>query len=99
MKPSPQIKHYTSQKKYQEYIFKTFVPLVRHPQQPLTLRAEVLSSVAGNVGAVAFCHTEVDPTIGEFSDAVGLKSFGEVPDDLNPVLIPLRAIRARKRPL
>jgi hypothetical protein len=27
MKPSPQIKHYTSQKKYQEYIFKTFVCL------------------------------------------------------------------------
>jgi hypothetical protein len=43
----------------------------------------VLSSVAGNVGAVAFSRTEVDPTIGEFSDAVVLKSFGEVPDDLS----------------
>ena len=57
-----------------------FRPLVRHFQP---LRAEVLSSVAGNVGAVAFSRTEVDPTIGEFSDAVVLKSFGEVPDDLS----------------
>lgn len=47
-------------------------------------RAEVLSRIAGNVGAVAFSRTG-DPAVGEFSDAVVLKTFGDVPDDLSGV--------------
>jgi hypothetical protein len=47
-------------------------------------RAEVLSRVAGNVGAVAFSRTG-DPAVGEFSDAVVLKAFGDVADDLSSV--------------
>jgi hypothetical protein len=45
-------------------------------------RAEVLSKVPGNVGAVAFSRSG-DPMIGEFSDAQLLKKFGDVPDDLS----------------
>lgn len=43
-------------------------------------RAEALSRKEGNIGAVAFSRTG-DPAVGEFSDAVVLKSFGEVPSD------------------
>jgi hypothetical protein len=45
------------------------------------LRAEVLSRIPGNVGAVAFSRTG-DPDVGKFEDAVGLKTFGELPSDL-----------------
>jgi hypothetical protein len=45
------------------------------------LRAEVLSRIRGNVGAVAFSRTG-DPDVGVFEDAVVLKKFGEVPSDL-----------------
>jgi hypothetical protein len=45
-------------------------------------RAELLSKVPGNVGAVAFSRSG-DPMIGEFSDAQLLKKFGDVPDDLS----------------
>lgn len=45
-------------------------------------RAEALSRKQGHVGAVAFSRTG-DPATGEFSDAIVLKSFGEVPDDLS----------------
>jgi hypothetical protein len=45
-------------------------------------KAEQLSRVDGNVGAVAFSRTG-DPTVGEFSDAVLLKAFGAVPKDLS----------------
>jgi hypothetical protein len=45
-------------------------------------RAEILSRGAGHVGAVAFSRSG-DPTIGEFSDATLLKSYGNVPDDLS----------------
>jgi hypothetical protein len=41
-----------------------------------------IARIAENVGAVAFSRTG-DPAVGEFSDAVVLKAFGEVPDDLN----------------
>lgn len=44
-------------------------------------RAEALSRKEGNVGAVAFSRTG-DPASGEFSDAVVLRSFGEVRTDL-----------------
>jgi hypothetical protein len=45
------------------------------------LRAEALSRIRGNVGAVAFSRTG-DPDVGVFEDAVVLKKFGEVPGDL-----------------
>jgi hypothetical protein len=45
-------------------------------------RAEVLSRVVGNVGAVAFSRSG-DPMIGEFGDAQVLRKFGNVPDDLS----------------
>jgi hypothetical protein len=46
------------------------------------MRAEALSRAEGHVGAVAFSRTG-DPMIGEFSDAVLLRAFGEVPSDLS----------------
>lgn len=45
-------------------------------------RAETLSRQPGNIGAVAFSRTG-DPAIGEFSDAVVLGQFGDVPSDLS----------------
>jgi hypothetical protein len=45
------------------------------------LRAEVLSRIQGNIGAIAFSRTG-DPDVGVFDDAMVLKRFGEVPTDL-----------------
>jgi hypothetical protein len=45
-------------------------------------RAEAMSRDPVNVGAVAFKRSG-DPNIGEFSDAVVLKKFGDVPNDLS----------------
>jgi hypothetical protein len=45
------------------------------------LRAEILSRIQGNVGAIAFSRTG-DPDVGKFEDAVVLKTFGELPSDL-----------------
>ena len=45
-------------------------------------RAELLSRVAGCIGAIAFSRTG-DPMIGEFGDARVLRKFGNVPDDLS----------------
>lgn len=45
-------------------------------------KAEQLSRIEGNVGAVAFSRTG-DPSLGDFSDAVMLKAFGAVPNDLS----------------
>lgn len=42
-------------------------------------RAEAMSHHESNVGAIAFSRRG-DPTLGEFEDAVVLKTFGEVPD-------------------
>lgn len=52
-------------------------------QSPATAlrRAEMLSRMAGNIGAVAFSRSG-DPMAGEFSDAKLLRKFGEVPEDL-----------------
>ena len=52
-------------------------------QSPTTAlrRAEMLSRMAGNIGAVAFSRSG-DPMAGEFSDAKLLRKFGDVPDDL-----------------
>jgi hypothetical protein len=46
------------------------------------MRAEALARKEVHVGAVAFSRTG-DPAAGEFSDAVLLKAFGEVPGDLS----------------
>lgn len=45
-------------------------------------RAEAMARDKTNAGAVAFSR-KGDPNIGAFEDAVLLKAFGEVPDDLN----------------
>jgi hypothetical protein len=45
-------------------------------------KAETMSRDPTNVGAVAFKRTG-DPNMGSFSDAVVLKKFGEVPDNLD----------------
>ncbi len=44
-------------------------------------RAEAMSHNAANAGAVAFSR-QGSPELGEFEDAVVLKAFGDVPDDL-----------------
>jgi hypothetical protein len=46
------------------------------------LRAEVLSRIRGNIGAVAFSRTG-DSNVGVFEDAVVLKKFGDIPIDLS----------------
>jgi hypothetical protein len=46
------------------------------------IRAEVMSRDPANAGAIAFKRTG-DPNVGEFSDAVVLKRFGDVPEDLS----------------
>jgi hypothetical protein len=46
------------------------------------LRAEMMSRLAGNIGAIAFSRSG-DPMMGEFSDARLLRKFGQVPDDLS----------------
>jgi hypothetical protein len=45
-------------------------------------RAEGMSRDSANAGAVAFKRSG-DPNVGEFSDAVVLRKFGEVPEDLS----------------
>jgi len=45
-------------------------------------RAEGMSRDPENAGAIAFKRSG-DPNCGEFSDAVLLKSFGDVPKDLS----------------
>ena len=44
-------------------------------------RAEAMARKDTNAGAVAFAR-QGSPELGEFDDAVILKTFGDVPDDL-----------------
>jgi hypothetical protein len=44
--------------------------------------AESMARRPPNVGALAFKRTG-DPSLGNFADAVLLKSFGKVPDNLD----------------
>lgn len=54
---------------------------VECPNAPAAIRrAEAMAANEANAGAVAFSRSG-DPNVGEFEDAVILKSFGEVPDD------------------
>jgi hypothetical protein len=43
-------------------------------------RAEAIARHDANAGALAFSRSG-DPNLGEFEDAVILKTFGEVPED------------------
>ena len=45
-------------------------------------RAEAMSRDSSNAGALAFKRSG-DPTVGNFSDAVVLKAFGDVPENLD----------------
>ena len=47
-------------------------------------RAEAMSSSDKHAGAVAFSRRG-DPDVGEFDEAVILKTFGEVPDDFRGI--------------
>ena len=53
-------------------------------QSPTTAlrRAEMMSRMAGSIGAVAFSRSG-DPMMGEFSDAKLLRAYGNVPSDLS----------------
>jgi hypothetical protein len=46
-----------------------------------SFRAEAMSHDPANIGAVAFKRNG-DPNVGEFSDAIIIRKFGIVPDDL-----------------
>jgi hypothetical protein len=51
--------------------------------EPAALRrAEVMSRDPANAGALAFKRTG-DPSTGNFGDATVLKTFGEVPENLD----------------
>ena len=53
------------------------------PNGPAAIRrAESMSRDAANVGALAFKRSG-EPNLGNFGDATILKSFGEVPDNLD----------------
>jgi hypothetical protein len=45
-------------------------------------KAERMSRAEGNAGAIAFKRSG-DPSMGSFTDAVIIKSFGEVPENLD----------------
>jgi hypothetical protein len=45
-------------------------------------RAEAMSRQQPNVGALAFKRTG-DPNMGNYGDATVLRTFGEVPDNLD----------------
>ena len=45
-------------------------------------KAEVMSRNPANVGALSFMRTG-DPSLGNFADAVVIKKFGDVPDNLD----------------
>ena len=45
-------------------------------------RAEAMSRDSSNAGALAFKRSG-DPNVGNFSDAVVLKAFGDVPENLD----------------
>jgi hypothetical protein len=54
---------------------------VECPSSPAAIRrAEAMAANEPNAGAVAFSRSG-DPNLGDFEDAVILKTFGEVPDD------------------
>jgi hypothetical protein len=53
-----------------------------HSEGAAIRRTEGMSRHPANVGAIAFKRSG-DPNVGEFSDAVVLKRFGDVPEDLS----------------
>jgi hypothetical protein len=61
-------------------IYYVALPFVRVEYAAAIRRAEALAGKETNAGAVAFSR-QGRPELGEFEDAVILKSFGDVPDD------------------
>jgi hypothetical protein len=55
--------------------------MTKPPTCAAILRAEILSRIQGNVGAIAFSRTG-DPDVGKFEDAMVLKRFGDVPSGM-----------------
>ena len=45
-------------------------------------RAQALSRAPGNAGAIAFFRSG-DENVGEFTDEVPIRTFGDVPDELS----------------
>ena len=45
-------------------------------------KAEIMSRNPANVGALSFMRSG-DPSLGSFADAVVIKKFGDVPDNLD----------------
>ena len=45
-------------------------------------KAEIMSRDPANVGALSFMRSG-DPSLGSFADAVVIKKFGDVPDNLD----------------
>ena len=58
-------------------------PAQECPNEPSAVRrAEVMSRDPENVGALAFKRSG-DPNVGDFGDATVLRTFGEVPENLD----------------
>ena len=55
-----------------------------HSEHAAIRRAEAMSREPANAGALAFKRNG-DPNMGNFSDAIVLKSFGTVPDNLDEI--------------
>jgi hypothetical protein len=53
-------------------------------ERAATRRAEAMSRDAANAGALAFKRSG-DPNIGSFADSTILKTFGEVPENLDEI--------------
>jgi hypothetical protein len=53
-----------------------------HHERAAIRRAQALAINEGNAGAIAFSRRG-SPDIGEFDDAVILRTFGEAPDDFD----------------
>jgi hypothetical protein len=76
------------------YVAMSFIPMdhglgpadaVECPTEAAAIRrAEAMSRHAATAGAVAFSRSG-DPNLGDFEDAVILKTFGDVPEDFRQV--------------
>jgi hypothetical protein len=53
-----------------------------HSESQAVSRAGAMARDPANAGAIAFKRTG-DPMMGDFSDAVVIKTFGQVPDQLD----------------
>jgi hypothetical protein len=58
------------------------LPFLRTEEGVVAGVAQEMSSDSANVGALAFRRSG-DPNVGNFNDATILKTFGEVPENLD----------------